>query len=247
MAITSCHQSENNENHVETESDLVNKSNISVVEIKNHPYLDSTIQVDKNNVPINENEFYFPLDLFPVVDVEMKQDSTGAWIMTPKIIEGIQDTFVVRWYSKHLFAMKEPLLFNKKMNKEVYRFTWLRTFNNPVVVRIENIGDKYKLFWKLSDGAGGYEPGNLKINKSVEINPEKWRIFKSKLDSLDYWNMSLGRMSIGSDGSEWILEGVNNEKYKVVTIWTPSKGKFYDACNYLLSLTDLEINEKDKY
>jgi len=247
MVVTSCNQSINNDNKVITLSDSINTSDNSVTEIKNHPYLDSTIQVDENNVPINKNEFYFPLELFPEVDVDMEQDSTGTWVMSPKIIEGIQDTFVVRWYSEHLYAMKEPLLFNKNLNKEVYRFTWLRTFDKPVVVRIENFEEKYKLTWKLCDGAGGYEPGNLTINKSVELNPETWKMFKSKLDTLDYWNMSLGRMSIGTDGSEWILEGVDKEKYKVVTVWTPSKGKFYDACNYLLTLTDLEINEKNKY
>ena len=245
LIITSCNQPRNNENKVE--NSLVNKSDSSVFELKNHPYLDSTIHVDSNNVPINKNEFYFPLDLFPEVDVDMEQDSTGTWVMSPKIIEGVQDTFVVRWYSEHLYAMKEPLLFNKNLNKEVYRFTWLRTFHNPIAIRIENTGKNYKLTWKLCDGAGGYEPGKLTINKSVEINPEKWDMFKSKLDSLDYWNMNLGRMSIGTDGAEWILEGVNKEKYNVVTIWSPSKGNFYDACNYLLSLTDLEINEDDKY
>lgn len=247
MATTACNQSKNNDNNVVTLNDSIEKSGNSVVEIKTHTYLDSTIDVDGNNVPINRNEFYFPLELFPQVDVDMEQDSVGTWIMSPKIIEGVQDTFVVRWYSEHLYAMKEPLLFNKNLNKEVYRFTWLRTFHNPIAIRIENIGKNYKLTWKLCDGAGGYEPGKLTINKSVEINPDKWDMFKSKLDSLDYWNMNLGRMSIGTDGSEWILEGVNKEKYNVVTIWSPSKGNFYDACNYLLSLTDLEINEDDKY
>ena len=59
----------------------------------------------------------------------------------------------------------------------------------------------------------------MTINKSVELNPETWEMFKFKLKILDYWNMSLARISIGIDGSEWILEGVK-EKYKVVTFWT---------------------------
>ena len=247
IAVTSCNQSKNNGNEVVNFSDSIAMSDSSAVEIKTHPYINSTINVDENNVPIDKNEFYFPLDFFPELSVDMEQDSTGTWIMSPKIIEGVQDTFVVRWYSKHLYAMKEPLLFNKNLNKEVYRFTWLRTFDNPVVIRIENIGNKYKLIWKLTDGAGGYEPGNLIINKSSEIKPEEWEMFKSKLDSLDYWNMNLGRLTLGDDGSEWILEGVNKDKYNVVTVWSPSKGKYYEVCNYLLSLTDLEITENEKY
>ncbi|MEE4196267.1 MAG: hypothetical protein V2I54_01370 [Bacteroidales bacterium] len=247
IAATACSHSNKNDTRSETNNNTTIQTDNFIVETKSHPYLDSTVNVNENNIPLDENEFFFPLELFPVVETDWNQDSSGLWVVTPKIIEGVQDTFLVRWYSEHLYAMKEPLLFNKNLNKEVYRFTWLRTFDNPVVIRIENIGEKYKLTWKLCDGAGGYTPGNLKIDKSVEINPEKWEMFKSKLDELDYWNMSLGRMSFGTDGSEWILEGVNKEKYKVVTVWTPSKGKFYDACNYLLTLTDLEINETDKY
>lgn len=247
MTVTACNLSKNNDSQVVANNNSINQPDNSTTETENHPYLDSTIHVDEHNVPLNENEFYFPLALFPEIDVDMEQDSTGTWIMSPKRIEGVQDTSVVRWYSEHLHAMQEPLLFHKNLNKEVYRFTWLRTFNHPVVVRIEKTGEQHKLVWKLCDGAGGYEPGSLKISKEVEIKPEKWETFKSKLDVLDYWNMSLGSMSTGTDGSEWILEGVDKEKYKVVTVWTPSEGKFYDACNYLLSLTDLEIDEENKY
>ena len=59
--------------------------------------------------------------------------------------------------------------------------------------------------------------------------------------------MDLGRSSIGTDGSEWIMEGVNQTNYRVVSAWSPSKGNFYNACDYLISLTNLKISEKKKY
>ena len=33
--------------------------------------------------------------------------------------------------------MEEPVLSSYKGDKEIYRFTWLRTFHHPVAVRLE--------------------------------------------------------------------------------------------------------------
>jgi hypothetical protein len=47
------------------------------------------------------------------------------------------DTFINQWYSKMLFALGEPVVSNYHGDKEIYRFTWLRTFHHPVSVRLE--------------------------------------------------------------------------------------------------------------
>lgn len=95
-------------------------------------YLDSSIKTDKNNIPIDSNQFYFPMKIF--------QDPNN-------LVDN--DTFIIAWYSKHLRAMNEPLLFNKKESKQIFRFTWLRTFDNPVAIRIEKSQDNIVLSWKL--------------------------------------------------------------------------------------------------
>ena len=46
------------------------------------------------------------------------------------------DTFVNQWYSKMLFSLKEPVLSNYQGQKEIYRFTWLRTFHHPISVKL---------------------------------------------------------------------------------------------------------------
>lgn len=74
-----------------------------------------------------------------------------------------------------------------------------------------------------------------------------WLIFKKLIENADFWNMNLGRNSIGLDGSEWILEGLTSTQYRAVTVWSPTEGSFYEACIYLISLTDLIIPENEKY
>ena len=208
-------------------------------------FIQDSVNVNQNNVPLDKDQFYFPLKLFPVKEYYYAGDSSGVQKFKTRIIEGEKDTFVVKWYSKYLYRMKEPLLFNLKGKIETYRFTWLRSFDNPIAIRIEKENDTYTLYWKVCDGAGGYDPGKLIINKSKIISKADWSRFKNKLKESNFWSLEPGRASLGTDGSEWIMEGAKSNNYHVVTIWSPSDGKYYEACRYLLELTNLDI-PKDK-
>jgi cell fate regulator YaaT (PSP1 superfamily) len=88
--------------------------------------------------------------------------------------------FRADWYSKQLRALKEPIIFSDTSKKEMYRFTWLRTFHNPIAIRIEKENNNYKLYWKLCNGAGGYDPGELIIDKQKKVDKITWGyIFKN--------------------------------------------------------------------
>ena len=184
------------------------------------------------NVPIDKNQGYFPLKMFTDTSIYVGYD-----------------TFHVEWYSKYLIAMEEPLMFNKRQNKSTFRLLWLRIFHNPVSIRIDKQSDdSYSLTWKQCDGAGGYEPGKLVINKTKTIDKKTWDTFQDILSKTDYWNFKTNEVEVlGTDGSQWILEGTDMNNYHVVDRWTPSGGKFYDCCNFLIELTDLKIKKEDKY
>ncbi len=210
-------------------------------------FIDKTIIVDSLNVPSDDKQFYFPKEMFPEIEMNYIRVNDSTTKIETKKIKGKYDNFVMKWYSQHLFAMKEPLLFNKKINKEVYRFTWLRTFNKPVTFRIEKDNCEYMIYWKVLSGAGGYEPGELITEKSKKLAEKDWLNFIDLVNKSNFWKMKIGRSSMGLDGSDWILEGVNPRDYKVVTVWSPRKGNFYNACNYLISLTDFNISKRNKY
>jgi len=145
--------------------------------------------------------------------------------------------FKINWYSSHLLAMDEPVLIDTLPTK-IYRFTYLRTFDNPIVIRLENLNDTVSLHWKVSDGKGGYEPGEIIINKSKELTTTEWDYFESKIKSLGFWELPTLETDIGGqDGSQWILEGKYLGKYKVVDRW--SGGEIKRVCKELLNLTDL--------
>ena len=200
--------------------------------------------MDNNNVPIDSTEFYFPLEMFPVLNSKYIEVTPNNFEYQNSIVEGKFDEFLIKWYSKQLFALNEPLLFNKNQDKEIYRFTYLRTFDNPISIRIEKDKTGIYLTWKKSDGKGGFEPGKIIIDRQCNLNLKDWILFKSKIRKANFWNLELGRSITGEDGSEWILEGFTPENYRVITMWSLPAGDFYETCIYLISLTDLELEKK---
>ena len=69
------------------------------------------------------------------------KDSTALYFNLKKdqndtLTQNALDNFVNNWFSKMLFSLNEPIIKDYKGNKEIYRFTWLRTFHHPVSIII---------------------------------------------------------------------------------------------------------------
>jgi hypothetical protein len=148
-----------------------------------------------------------------------------------------------------LYALNEPLLFNKLEEKEVYRFTWLRSGKNPVSIRIEKENENIKLFLKVSDGESINNPGKLITNKSKTLTTSQWNIFKSKINKIRFWTLPVEEIkSIGKDGSEWILEGSVKDNYHFATRWSPNEYNlllYKDCCKYLITLSEYNLPSKE--
>jgi hypothetical protein len=158
------------------------------------------------------------------------------------------DTFMNVWYSKILFALHEPILYNYGGEGEIYRFTWLRTFHNPITVRAERLNNNIKLTAKVSSGAGGYEPGKISINKTILIDENKWNEIKAKFSDLNFWTLPVESDFRGTDGSEWILESSTKDKYHFATRWSPEQnGAYGKCCLFLLKLSGIDVPKKDWY
>ena len=199
---------------------------------KNEGLATSKNQYEPTNLNLNDsNKFYFPISVF--ADSAVKNEA---------------DTFLVQWYSKMLIALREPIIFNDSSINEIYRFTWLRTFHNPIAVRIEKNGNNINLYWKLCNGAGGYEPGKLVLDKQKSIDIQIWNEFISRLSSINFWTLRTKELSFGVDGSKWILEGKSSNRYHVVDRWSPNaNNSFYNCCDFLLGQTDLQLSSEQKY
>jgi hypothetical protein len=152
------------------------------------------------------------------------------------------DSFSTSWYSKMLFALREPVLKNYNGDKEVYRFTWLRTFNHPVSLRLEKQGNIIKLFSKVCNGAGGYEPGKIIFDTTINLTQKQVDTANIKLDNAKFWTLQTeSSEDNGMDGSEWIIEVNKNNKYHMVVRWTPERGTVFRTIGeYLISISQIK-------
>lgn len=156
-------------------------------------------------------------------------------------VEGIESAlFRINWYSSKLDALDEPVL-SDSLPSKVFRFTWLRTFHDPIVIGLLNSNDSISLYWKVGDEAGKTIEYKEKTLKSKE-----WDDFVATIDSIYFWNLPTTESEIlGNDGAQWILEGKEFGKYHVVDRW--SGGIIKQVCLKLLEITDLKIAQKDIY
>lgn len=161
-------------------------------------------------------------------------------------VSGVESAiFHINWYAKHLEALEEPVL-SDSLPAKVFRFTWLRSFHNPVVIGLENINDSISLYWKVCDGASGYDLGKIIENKRTPLTIKEWKDFVDSINSIDFWNLpTTKRGTLGTDGAQWILEGKELGKYHVVDRW--SGGTIENVCLKLLELTDLKIRQEEIY
>jgi hypothetical protein len=155
-----------------------------------------------------------------------------------------------RWYAKHLRAMSEPSLFASSSDEtlQVYRFLWLRTFDRPVAIRLTVGADGTgTVVAKMLNGHGGYAPGTIVVDRSVEANKEQVQKFFKLLADANFWSTETERYSGGRDGAQWIVEGVQNGQYHIVDRWSPDKkdDSYRSLCLYLLELGG--VQEKEVY
>jgi hypothetical protein len=159
------------------------------------------------------------------------------------------DTFRNVWYSKNLAAMKEPILTNCEEDIDIYRFTWLRTFHNPISIRVQKANNAFILNVKVLRGAKDSNSRRIITSKAFAITPQDWNQIQTKLKQINFWKLPGDDIDFrGFDGAEWILEGSTKDDYHFTTRWSPGKaGDFAKCCLYFLKLSRIKIADNEIY
>jgi len=197
---------------------------------------------DSLNIPRNPKAYYFPIEfLIDTINEPLYQVSEEQLLADREYLAHFKNSH----YSQHLFSLKEPIIYNDYFNVETYRFTWLRSFHQPIVCRLVHSADQNTLIVKMSNGKGGYGPGEITVENCIILSEKEWRQFEKIINQIDFWNQSTIEKTdiIGADGADWILEGFKDKKYHVVVRWSGKEKEISKACLYLLELSELTINE----
>jgi hypothetical protein len=150
------------------------------------------------------------------------------------------------WYSRDLYALGEKPLWPLDSSGVTYRFTHLGAFTGP----------KSATLTVLPDGTGtvrikALNPSRDKqeMDDSRTVTAEQVSKFLGALAKADYWRVPTEKPSRGLDGAEWILEGQQNGRYRVVVRWCPGIESrdpemlaFADAARLLLEFSGHKYN-----
>jgi hypothetical protein len=148
------------------------------------------------------------------------------------------------WFSKCLWRMGEPSLVDLARYQDYhgYRFLWLRTFDEPVSVRLEidQVGTGV-LTSKKTSGQGGYSPGRLIDARSHSLSRQPVNAFLELLEKARFWKSRAAPDDRGLDGAEWIIEGAKSGSYHVAHQWCPKEGPFRDAALFLIGHSEIDV------
>lgn len=149
------------------------------------------------------------------------------------------------WYSDFMLAFNEQSFINiEDTPKETYRFTWLRTYHSPYCFIISfNPDSSATLVVKKTDGKGGYSPGNLIVNDTLNIEFIDAKHIRKLIRKSKFWSLNTNDNRIGCDGSEWIFEGKRFSDYHLVRRWTPQKGNLKKIGVNIIKFASIEERE----
>ena len=202
------------------------------------------IETDSLNIPLNLGVYYFP--------IEFLIDTINTYLYHTVLDNGFiyrrtdQAHYLNWWYSEQLFAFKEPLLYNGYFRHEIYRFTWLRSFDEPVVIRVENKDESIRLFVKMINNNRIYKAEEILINDTIVLSTFQWTELNEKLNKIDFWNIDPienTNGSMGTDGAQWILEGLKDGEYHMIDRWNGKNKVTGEVCLYLLQISGLEVDK----
>lgn len=159
--------------------------------------------------------------------------------------------FVSGWYSKHLAAMDEPSLLDLASRGETaMRFLWLRTFHEPIAVRMQRVdGGAHLVAMRLS-GEGGYEPGVVEVWRERALAASDWDRVEAALLDAGFETIPM-KAGLGADGAQWIIERAKDGEYRMVDRWSPESSgpdaAFRRACETFLALAGEDLVTGDVY
>ncbi len=255
------------------------------------PYRNDPAISNEQGVPRDSTTFYFPIELFKdsihylrFFDPKRKKiewSTTGPGLALKdeqeKICRGYKierfeisdslrcytDTFSLKCFSFDLYKMQEPVLSNYYSGKETYRFTWLRSFDRPVVIRFDKSDTTIVITTKElksqvplpflgimgthldEEGVTIIEKREFNIpyyiNKTRRLPTVEYTEVTKMIDSLKLLELPPRLVTMGCDGAEWILEISNSKGYFYIQRWAPQVGDpVREIGEYMIESSDLK-------
>jgi hypothetical protein len=152
--------------------------------------------------------------------LERKNASFFLTYFPPQTFTSRAADLQVRWFAADMYALGERPIWPPAGAETTYRFTYLPAFTGPTVITLT----------VSSDGEGRIAVKTItgdreitSLDETVVVPPDRTVRFFTLLDHANFWATptELPTRGLDLDGAEWIIEGVQDGKYRTVIRWCP--------------------------
>lgn len=135
-----------------------------------------------------------------------------------------------------LLEMREPSLAAASHGGgAAFRFTWSRSFDDPMAIRLYDDGEKKRVIFKRLSGASGVNGSRSRETIEREVSLEQWNKFLSLFERMKFFEIpSFSEKNVvDTEGAEWCFEAYYHGRYHFVSRWSPEKDYDYvEATHY---------------
>jgi hypothetical protein len=162
-------------------------------------------------------------------------------------VEGIEMiAYIGPSFSIPLKTLSEPSYLDAT-GLESYRFIYSRSFNAPIVVRVEHAEEgKYRVISKVGEADGTGDPEReqkgIKYQRERFLSEYEVSQFYALLNLVNFWKMKFEdyEEDPGLDGATWAFEGTKKGDHQLFHRWSPKTCDVYYLGVYFLYLGGIE-------
>lgn len=171
--------------------------------------------------------------------VQFVPKDSGTQYLPFGTIQGDRN-YLEKWASADLLDVREPVLNNYSGEGEFVRLIWLRTFENPIVIRVNKFRDTvYSNIKVLKTKSFEAETPKIVKDTIIALDENSWQEIKEPLESNAFLNATYNEDYIGKDGAIWFLEYRIPQRYHVIRRWDDGYLTSKELNNYLVPLIKL--------
>ena len=184
-------------------------------------------------------------DYFP----DSLQTTFAECEMAPGIVERLpaQDEFEADWFSGELSAFGEPSLYRRpSATPRSIRFTWLRSFHDPVVIRVDATGDGRQRMTAKQHPAGLGFVGGPGVSRAREVtrvlSSTETAALQTVVEQAGLFRSPASGCWCCLDGARWIVESNDPQQgYRYRSRQSPDEGFERQLGLHLLTLTGWNV------
>jgi hypothetical protein len=168
------------------------------------------------------------------------------------------DGFKAQWYARQLQALQEKsLCCDSSSRGRVVRFVWLRSFQHPVVIRLDEMKPgNWRVLTKTGTGTGGGAPGTVATVNERTLSARDAAAMRALFKASSwFWRTASAQatttagdcapaktcVTVAGDGSQWIVEVRDGSRYHYVDRWSPKDGPVHDIGERFIALSQQDF------